>query len=57
MCAAAASAGGEYAHRTALRRPGLPRVAVSAAPSARPSPIRTPASLAGLQWKYQVIGC
>lgn len=55
MCAVVAFAGNEYAHRMALSRPGLPRMAVSVAHSVRPSPIHPP--LASLQWKYQVIGC
>lgn len=42
-------------HRMAPSHPGLPRLAVSAAHSACRSPIHP--LLAGLQWKYQVIGC
>lgn len=55
MCAVVALAGTEYAQWMPLSRPGLPRLPVSVAHSARPSPIHPP--LASLQWKYQVIGC
>lgn len=42
MCVVVALAGSEYAHRMALSRPALPRLPVSVAHSARPSPVLPP---------------